>query len=144
MHRLILGLTLLPGSLLAQGPGLDLTEWTVPWPDTRPRDPAVAPDGRVWFVGQAGNYVAVLDPGTGKFTRYEIDPGTMPHNLIVAKDGMVWYSGNQNGMIGRLDPASKDIKRFPLPDKALGLSRELPPGAVWFHGVSVGEVHLLR
>ncbi len=31
-----------------------------------------------------------------------------------------------------------------LRDKLLGLSRELPPGAVWFHGVSVGEVHLLR
>src|SRR5262249_58016322 len=31
-----------------------------------------------------------------------------------------------------------------LRDKLLGLSRHLPPGAVWFHGVSVGEVHLLR
>jgi 3-deoxy-D-manno-octulosonic-acid transferase len=31
-----------------------------------------------------------------------------------------------------------------LRDKLLGLARELPPGSVWFHGVSVGEVHLLR
>lgn len=31
-----------------------------------------------------------------------------------------------------------------LGDKVLGLARTLPPGAVWFHGVSVGEVHLLR
>ncbi len=28
--------------------------------------------------------------------------------------------------------------------KLLGLSDPLPAGAVWFHGVSVGEVHLLR
>jgi 3-deoxy-D-manno-octulosonic-acid transferase len=28
--------------------------------------------------------------------------------------------------------------------RLIGLSCELPPGAVWFHGVSVGEVHLLR
>jgi 3-deoxy-D-manno-octulosonic-acid transferase len=28
--------------------------------------------------------------------------------------------------------------------KLLGLRAPLPPGAVWFHGVSVGEVHLLR
>jgi 3-deoxy-D-manno-octulosonic-acid transferase len=31
-----------------------------------------------------------------------------------------------------------------LRDKLLGLSRQVPEGAVWFHGVSVGEVHLLR
>jgi 3-deoxy-D-manno-octulosonic-acid transferase len=28
--------------------------------------------------------------------------------------------------------------------KLFGLSEPLPPGAVWFHGVSVGEIHLLR
>jgi 3-deoxy-D-manno-octulosonic-acid transferase len=31
-----------------------------------------------------------------------------------------------------------------LRQKLLGLSEKLPAGAVWFHGVSVGEVHLLR
>jgi virginiamycin B lyase len=116
--RLTLPLLLLPAILSAQAPA-PVNQWTVPWPDTRPRDPAVAPDGRVWFVGQAGNYVAVLDPRTGAFTRYEIDPGTHPHNLIVAPDGGVWYSGNQNGMIGRLDPATGQLRRFPMPEKDL-------------------------
>ena len=31
-----------------------------------------------------------------------------------------------------------------LRDKLFGLSEALPSGAVWFHGVSVGEIHLLR
>jgi 3-deoxy-D-manno-octulosonic-acid transferase len=31
-----------------------------------------------------------------------------------------------------------------LEDKLRGLRGSFPPGAVWFHGVSVGEVHLLR
>jgi 3-deoxy-D-manno-octulosonic-acid transferase len=31
-----------------------------------------------------------------------------------------------------------------LREKIFGLKRDLQPGAVWFHGVSVGEVHLLR
>ncbi len=131
----LLALTLIPGFLSAQDPGLALTEWTVPWPDTRPRDPAVAPDGRVWFVGQAGNYIAVLDPKTGEFRRYEIDPGTHPHNLIVAGDGMIWYSGNQNGMIGRLDPSTGDITRHPIPDKTLGDPHTLVldrKGDIWF------------
>ena len=94
---------------------VQISEWTVPWEKTRPRDPYVAPDGRVWFVGQAGNYVAVLEPNSGEFKRFEIDPGTHPHNLIVDRQGMVWYAGNRNGMIGKLDPATGNITRYPMP-----------------------------
>lgn len=98
---------------------VQISEWTVPWEKTRPRDPYVAPDGRVWFVGQAGNYVAVLDPKSGEFKRFEIDPGTHPHNLIVDRQGMVWYAGNRNGMIGKLDPATGAITRYPMPAEDL-------------------------
>jgi hypothetical protein len=35
-----------------------IEEWPVPWPGTRPRDPYVAPDGKVWFVGQTGDDLA--------------------------------------------------------------------------------------
>jgi len=34
--------------------------------------------------------------------------------------------------------------RSGLRAKLFGLCESLPPGAVWFHGVSVGEIHLLR
>ncbi|HSR14800.1 MAG TPA: hypothetical protein VLL51_03570, partial [Gemmatimonadales bacterium] len=68
-----------------------ITEYTVPYAESRPRDPFVDGQGRVWFVGQVGNYVAYLVPGTRQFKRYELDPGVNPHNLIVANDGMVWY-----------------------------------------------------
>jgi virginiamycin B lyase len=88
-----------------------LEEWPVEW-GGRVRDPAVAPDGRVWFVGQAGNYIAVFDPQTEQFRRYEIEDGTNPHNLVVDQDGIVWYAGNRNGRIGRLDPATGDVNTF--------------------------------
>ncbi len=132
--RVALALLFAPALLSAQST-VPVTEWKVPWPDSRPRDPAVAPDGRVWFVGQAGNYVAVLDPKTGNFKRYEIDGGTHPHNLIIAPDGGVWYSGNQNGMIGRLDPANGQVKRFPMPEKDLTDPHTQvfdPDGNIWF------------
>jgi virginiamycin B lyase len=116
--RLVPALLFFPVMLAAQAPTV-VNQWTVPWPETRPRDPAVAPDSRIWFVGQAGNYIAVLDPRTGVFKRFEIDAGTHPHNLIIAPDGGVWYSGNQNGIIGRLDPSSGQLKRFPMPEKDL-------------------------
>ncbi len=87
----------------------NLKEWAVEW-GGRTRDPAVAPDGRVWFVGQEGNYIAVFDPRTEHFKRYEIEEGTNPHTLIVDEKGVVWYAGNRNNRIGRLDPVSGAIK----------------------------------
>src|SRR5438876_12449722 len=95
---------------------LTVKEWTVPWEKSRPRDPAVAPDGKIFFVGQVGNYIARLDPTTGEFKKYDIDPGTNPHNLIVDPKGQVWYAGNRNGLIGRLAPVTGAINRYPMPD----------------------------
>ena len=66
----------------AQGDTIDLEEWPVEW-GGRTRDPAMAPDGKVWFVGQAGNYVASLDPATGAQKRYDIEAGTNPHTVNV-------------------------------------------------------------
>ena len=93
-----------------------IKEWPVPWPGTRPRDPFVAPDGLVWFVGQVGHYLASFDPETEKFQRFDLEDGTGPHNLIVAADGKVWYAGNRAAHIGRLDPKSGEITEYPMPD----------------------------
>jgi len=95
---------------------VNITEWKVPWANTRPRDPYVAADGKVWFVGQAGNYVANLDPATGKFRRYEIEEGTHPHNLVIDAQGRVWFSGNTNARIGWLDPNNGRSTIYPMPD----------------------------
>lgn len=109
--------------VLAAAPGLaaqalDIREWPVPYAESRPRDPYVDAEGRVWFVGQRGNFVAYLQPGSGEFRRYELEDGALPHNLVVAPDGAVWYAGNGNGHIGRLDPQTGQVRRFPMPDSA--------------------------
>jgi virginiamycin B lyase len=93
-----------------------ITEWTVPYESSRPRDPDVDAQGRVWFVGQVGNYIAYLNPVDGQFRRFEIDSGTNPHNLIVGRDGAVWYAGNRNAMIGKLDPNTGEITRYRMPE----------------------------
>lgn len=100
----------LPGQAQADS-GADLREWEIEW-GGRTRDPYVGPEGRVWFVGQAGNYVAYLDPTTDERRRYEIEDGTNPHTLIVQDEGTVWYAGNRNGRIGKLDPATGEIETF--------------------------------
>src|SRR5437660_452044 len=117
-----------PALTAAQQPdGCPSHEWTGPWARTRPRDPYLDRKGRVWFVGQEGDYVGMLDPATGAFKKYDLAPGTGPHNLIIDSTGIVWYSGNASGHIGRLDPSDGTIKRFPMPDS---LARD-PHTMVW-------------
>lgn len=126
---------------------VDIREWPVPWEDTRPRDPAVDKQGRVWFVGQTGDYVGWLDPQSGKFGRFELEKGAGPHNLIVGASGEIWYAGNRKGYIGRLDPANGKITRFPMPDPAAGDPHTLvaaQDGTIWFtvqSGSFVGRFH---
>jgi len=113
-----------------------IKEWPVPWADTRPRDPFLDPTtNRIWFCGQAGNYIAYFVPTTGEFKKYDLPPGSGPHNLIVAKSGMVWYSGNLAGYIGRLDPKDGSIKQFPIPDRMVRDPHTLvfdKNGDIWF------------
>lgn len=134
-----IGLLMIATALLWADAGLaepvDLREWAVPWEDSGPRDPDVAADGRVWFVGQKGDYVASFEPRSEQFRRFELDPGTGPHNLIVDTQGTVWYAGNRASHIGRLDPATGEITRIAMPDPAakdphtLTFDRE---GNIWF------------
>jgi len=121
--------------LSGQSPVVEIEEWQVPYEESRPRDPYVAPDGTVWFVGQRSHYVASLDPASGEFTRYDLEDGAGPHNLIVDEDGIVWYAGNLKANIGRLDPATREIEIIPMPDPAARDPHTLvfdQAGDIWF------------
>lgn len=109
-------LLVLPPASDAQGPAEpELNEWTVPYAGSRPRDPMVGPDGRIWFVGQVGDYVASLDPETGSFERFDLPEGVGPHNVIAHPDGTLWYAGNRASHIGRLDPRTGGIDQYEMP-----------------------------
>jgi virginiamycin B lyase len=121
--------------LAASNTPVDITEWTVPWPDTRPRDPDVAPNGTIWFVGQAGDYVGFFDPETAEFSRQELPPGTGPHNVIVDRDAMLWVAGNRQGYIGKMDPNSGRLFRYPMPLEEVRDPHTLVftgKGEIWF------------
>lgn len=151
---LVAGLTL-TGDAIAQE-SIDIDTQPVPW-GGRPRDPYVDAQDRVWFVGQAGNYIAYYDPKTNEYKQYEIEEGTHPHNLIIDKQGFVWYSGNRNGRIGRLDPKTGELKIFMIPDSTVRDPHTMvfdSKGDIWFTAqnsqrigkltVSTGEFKLFR
>jgi len=94
---------------------VDIREWEIP-AGGRSRDPFASTKDAVWFVGQSGDYLGRLNPGTGKIFIRELKDEPGPHNLIVGTDGMVWYSGNHDNYIGRYDPKSDQIEKIKLPD----------------------------
>ncbi len=78
---------------------------------------AVARDGRVW-VGHQVDGVSVLDPATGRFTRYRHDPGKKqgigPGNIYaIAADAGGVYVAADDGLV-RFDPATQQFTTIVL------------------------------
>lgn len=141
----VLALTLVvPATAPAQGgPRSEPKTWDTPWEKTRPRDPFVDQLGRVWFVGQVGNYVAHLDPKSGEFKKYEIVDNAHPHNLVVDDKGMVWFTGNTNGRIYRMNPADGKLTSFLMPDSTVKDPHTMTfdkKGDAWFTAQTAGVV----
>lgn len=87
--------TISPGISAATG---KVTEWPVPTPKFA-RDPAAAPDGRIYIAVMHGNRLARFDPATQQFEEWELPAGTRPHGLVVDEAGTVWVTGNGNGTL---------------------------------------------
>jgi virginiamycin B lyase len=95
---------------------VSIDEWTVPV-DSFPHDPAVAPDGSIWYTGQEANTLGRLDSRTGNVTEYALPTrASGPHGLVVDGAGHVWYTGNAARLIGRLDPTTGEVQEFLMPD----------------------------
>jgi virginiamycin B lyase len=111
-----------------------IVEYPLPRPKAFPHDPAVGPDGIVWYTDQVNSYIGRLDPATSKVTDYATPTGASgPHGIVVAPDGGVWYTANFNGRIGRLDPATGTIKEYVLPAAARDPHTPLyHEGKIWF------------
>jgi len=104
-----------PEAVIVPGPTqTSIMQWPLPTPGSRPHDPMVAHDGKIWWTGQLANKLGVLDPQTGQMKEYPVNPQTGPHGLVEDKDGNVWFTGNFAGLIGKLDPRSGQVKEYPL------------------------------
>ncbi|MDP3844144.1 MAG: hypothetical protein Q8Q81_16525 [Oxalobacteraceae bacterium] len=109
MRTLLSILMLLPALATAGGsnytvtPGISqptgkISEWPVPTPKFA-RDPAAAPDGRIYIAVMHGNRLARFDPAARTFDEWALPDGTRPHGLVVDEKGTVWMTGNGNGTL---------------------------------------------
>ena len=113
-----------------------IEEWSLPKSDRFPHDPAVAPDGSLWYTGMGSNSLGRLDVKSGEFRSYPLKtPDSGPHGLVADRDGAIWFTANYKGYIGRLDPKSGKVEEYRLPDKAAHDPHTLvfdPQGKLWF------------
>jgi virginiamycin B lyase len=115
---------------------VQIKEYEVPTPKSRPHDPAQAPDGSLWYTGQAANKLGRLDPTTGAFKEYPLKtPHSGPHGLVADQQGNIWFTAISAGYLGKLDPKTGDIREYRPADKT-----EIDPhtpvfdhnGMLWF------------
>jgi virginiamycin B lyase len=94
-----------------------IKEWDVPTPNSRPHDPAAAPDGSLWYTGMRSNTIGRLDPETGKIKEYKLrTPDSGPHGLTADKEGNIWFTANYKSYIGKLNPHTGAVKEYPMPE----------------------------
>lgn len=120
---------------LAATVSITIREWSVP-DGSFPHDPAVAPDGALWYTGMQANTLGRLDPRTGASRSYPLKtPKSGPHGLVADKAGNIWFTANYQGYIGRLDPKTGTVTEFAMPDKAAKDPHTLvfdSKGLLWF------------
>ena len=92
-------------------------QWMTPSTPAYPHDPAVAPDGSVWYTGQRANVIGRFDPATQQFKEFALPTANSgPHGLQADKDGNIWYTGNAAGLIGKVDPKTGKVTEYKMPN----------------------------
>jgi len=104
VYTLVMLIFALCVSLVCAASSVRIEEWSIPSGDRFPHDPAVAPDGALWYTAMGSNGLGRLDVKSGQFRSYPLkteDSG--PHGLVADRDGNIWFTANYKGYIGRLD-----------------------------------------
>ena len=114
----ILPITLLTaGAAITDAVDVKFDQWMTPSTPAYPHDPAVAPDGSIWYTGQRANVVGRFDPATQQFKEFALPtPNSGPHGLQADKEGNIWYTGNAAGLIGKIDPKSGKVTEYKMPN----------------------------
>src|SRR3989440_5290660 len=116
--RRLAGWLPLTASIAVMAAEVSIEEWDVPTENSRPHDPAVAPDGALWFTEQRANKLGRLEPRTGQMREFLLPtPGSGPHGLVADREGNIWFTAISKGYVGKLDPKTGSVKEYPTKDR---------------------------
>jgi streptogramin lyase len=102
-----------------------IKEWRLPTPDSLPHDPAVAPDGALWYTAQRANKFGRVDSAIGDSesgvkpnTIVRLDPkaenfavlrvpggGGVIRNMAATRPGRVYIAESGVNTVGMIEPA---------------------------------------
>jgi len=97
---------------------LEIREYPLPDPASRPRRIAITSDDIVWYTDFSRGYLGRLDPSTGAVTEWQSPSGpkSEPYGISAIKD-IVWYSesGSTPNTVVRFDPGSTKFQSWAIP-----------------------------
>src|SRR5882672_10720513 len=92
-------------------------DWMTPSKPAYPHDPAVAPDGSIWYTAQRASTSGRFDPATQQFKEFALPtPNSGPHGLQPDANGNIWYTGNAAGLIGMVDAKTGKVTEYKMPN----------------------------
>src|SRR3954451_2384744 len=92
-------------------------DWMTPSKPAYPHDPAVAPDGSVWYTAQRASTIGRFDPASGQFKEFALPtPNSGPHGLQPDAAANIWYTGNAAGLIGMVDAKTGKVTEYKMPN----------------------------
>jgi virginiamycin B lyase len=93
-----------------------LSTFTTPTANSRPRRGRFDEQGRLWFAEFAANSIAMLDPKTEKIQEWKLPTAwSTPADVAPDKKGGAWAAAMLGDRIARLEPSSGEIIEYPLP-----------------------------
>ncbi|MDQ4134128.1 MAG: lyase [Actinomycetota bacterium] len=100
-----------------------------------------APNGTLWFTGQAG-YYGRLDPSTGRVEVFDAPRGRGPYGITVTPGGDVFYASLAGNHIARVDPATGTATVITPPTAGQGARRVWSDsrGQIWVSEWNAGQV----
>jgi virginiamycin B lyase len=110
-------------------------------PAVSPHTPTFAPDGNLWFTGQAGQ-VGRLDPATGEVRLFPAPGGAGPYGITTTPAGDVYFASLQRSYLGMLDRVTGDVTVLEPPTADSGVRRcwSDSGGRIWVSEWNVGQV----
>jgi len=117
----------------------DITEYTIPSPDSETSWLNYGPDGNVWYVSRSTDMLGVINKDTGNITEYPVaDIGADCAGLTAGPDGNLWFVRGSTDNISKRDMTTGVITDFPVENETGCLANPIagPDGNIWFSGES--------
>jgi virginiamycin B lyase len=133
----------------AQAPGNPVEEIRIPWNNSQPLGICVDASGRVWFSDRGTDELAMYDPGSKAFNRFNIPANGSESeiwSIVQDQDGVLWFGDAISNTIWSFDPASGEFSSFPVPTPdsyPFQLAID-PNGTLWFTELYGGKIGELR